>query len=139
MFDPNIKVLITDDAALSRASAEKQLRELGVTKLTQSINGEEAFKALEEAVAAKDPYQLVIIDWMMPVLDGVGLIKKIKASSWDPQPKLIMVTAESDVGQVAQAVKLGINAYVRKPLVFEEFKKAVERAMAAPAKGGSKA
>ena len=124
------KILVVDDMALSRVTGKKLLVELGFQSIDMAENGEVAWAMIEKAIAAKAPYVLLLSDWMMPVLDGVGLLKRTKQLPPEHKLPMIFSTAESDAAQVAEAVKEGIAAYVRKPLTKESLLQALERVSA---------
>ena len=125
--DKNSRILVVDDMGMSRATARKLLEELGFHRISEAIHGDEAWMHLSAADAEGDPYVLVVTDWMMPVLDGLGLLSRINASGWSALPAVLLATAESDASQVAQAVKAGIAAYIKKPLTQDELHQALKR------------
>ena len=125
--DQASRILVVDDMAMSRATAKKMLNELGFMDVSVAADGEEAWNQLFEADKAQKPFVLVVTDWMMPILDGMGLLRKIKKSGWSFFPAILLATAESDSAQVSQAVKEGISGYVRKPLTRPDLLAALNR------------
>ena len=124
------KILVVDDMALSRVTGRKLLIELGFKSIDLAENGEVAWGMIEKAIAENQPYTLLLSDWMMPVLDGIGLLKRVKKLPPGETLPMIFSTAESDAAQVTEAVKEGIAAYVRKPLTKESLLQALERVSA---------
>ncbi len=130
------KILVVDDMALSRVTGRKLLIELGFKAIDMAENGEIAWTMIEKAIADQAPYCLLISDWMMPVLDGMGLLRRTKKLESENYLPMILSTAESDAGQVVEAVKQGIAAYVRKPLTRESLLSALERVTAKEQQSG---
>jgi two-component system, chemotaxis family, chemotaxis protein CheY len=114
--DKNARILVVDDAALSRAHTTKLLQGLGFRYVTTAEDGQAAWELLSAARDKNEAFTLVLSDWMMPRLDGIGLLEKIKASGWDLRPHLVLITSESDKGNLVSAIKAGISSYIRKPL-----------------------
>lgn len=121
------RILVVDDMALSRVTGRKLLIELGFSRIELAEDGEIAWRMIEKAILENDPFVLMISDWMMPVLDGIGLLKRTKKLGSEFRLPVIFSTAESDAAQVAEAVKEGIAAYVRKPLTQESLLQALQR------------
>lgn len=120
------KILIVDDMSLSRLTATNLLKELGFHNITIAENGQQAFDILSLAIKNQDPFALVLSDWMMPELDGIGLMKRINQSEWAQSPHFILMTAESDMANIAHAIKSGISGYIKKPVLIESLKEALE-------------
>lgn len=119
----SIRILLADDMSLSRVMGRKLLLELGYSSIQTVENGRLAWEALEKGIANKTPFGLVLTDWMMPELNGLELLQKVKDSNWSETPPIVFMTAETDATQVAQAIKLGISGYVPKPLTLEALKR----------------
>ncbi|MBF0228399.1 MAG: response regulator [Desulfamplus sp.] len=111
----NLKVLIVDDNGMSREVLTEQLRSFGFTTVAVE-SGSAALKELADAASTK-PYDLVLVDWQMPEMDGIELSKKIKQNlQLDKIPLIIMVTAfgREEIMNLAQEV--GINGFLIKPV-----------------------
>ncbi len=121
--DKSIRILLADDMSLSRVMGRKFLLELGYSSIQTVENGKLAWEALEKGVANNTPFRLVLTDWMMPELNGLELLQKVKNSNWAEIPPIVFMTAETDTIQVAHAIKLGISGYVPKPLTLEALKR----------------
>lgn len=120
--DKSIRILAVDDMLLSRNTAKRIMGELGFKNIDLAENGEAALALLEKGNAEGNPYKLVLTDWIMPNLDGLGLLAKIRGSNWNFIPPVVMLTAEADARQVAHALKEGANGYVKKPIEAEALK-----------------
>jgi signal transduction histidine kinase/AmiR/NasT family two-component response regulator len=105
------RVLLTDDNAVNRQVVRLFLQPQGAI-IVEATNGAEALHALET-----QPFDLVLLDVHMPVMDGVETIKRIRASaeSWRALP-VIALTADAMSGDRERLIALGMSAYVAKPI-----------------------
>jgi two-component system chemotaxis response regulator CheY len=92
----------------------RTLRELGFA-VREAGNGSEAL----ETLAVDPPADLVMADWNMPVMDGLELLRKIRASPIYRSVPVVMVTTEAEVDQMALALEAGATEYVMKPFTKE--------------------
>ena len=129
------KILVVDDMSLSRVSIKRVLVELGFNSVELAENGLTAWEKLATSRQANAPFGLVLSDWMMPELDGLGLFKKLAGSGWSDIPPFILITAESDSFQVGEAIKLGISGYIRKPITLEALEKTLKELNGSPQTG----
>ena len=119
MFMLETKVLVVDDMLSMRKIVSKVCRELGFKNITEAADGDLAWQAVSTNGAN---FGLVISDWNMPNLNGLEFLKKLRA---DPILKItpfVMLTARSEIGQVAEALKAGIDNYIVKPFTAEKLK-----------------
>jgi two-component system chemotaxis response regulator CheY len=110
MFDPNMGVLVVDDAAAMRRIIKSALNELGFTNIREAENGRMALDELKRKKA-----DLVVSDWNMPVMTGIDLLKAIRADDGLKSIPVLMVTAEAKPENIMEAVKAGVNNYIVKP------------------------
>jgi CheY-like chemotaxis protein len=108
--DPPARVLIVDDAPDNREVLEIILRWEGFFTLA-AASGEEAL-----ATVAQHPVDLVLLDIMMPGIDGYGVLAKIKGNSATKNIPVIMVSALEDGNGRALALSAGADDFVAKPL-----------------------
>lgn len=101
------KVLIVDDNPDILALLRANLQAAGFDT-DEALNGEEALRRMEE-----NPPDVVLLDLMMPVLDGWGVLEALKDRS--DRPPIIVVTAAQSADGVDRANRLGVTAYVTKP------------------------
>ena len=102
------KVLIVDDSKTSRSILRNILTENGYEVGAEAVNSQEGFDKYCEF----NP-DIVTLDITMPVMDGIETLVKIK--EYDPQAKVIMVTAAGQKGKMLEAIKLGASEFVTKP------------------------
>lgn len=112
MFNLNTKVLVIDDMLTMRKVVTKILREIGFTDILEAPDGAKAWELINAQPA---PLGLIISDWNMPNMSGLDLLKKVKADVKFKKIPFILVTAEAEQHQVAEAVRSGVDQYVVKP------------------------
>jgi two-component system chemotaxis response regulator CheY len=106
----SIKVLIVDDQLTMRALIRSALHEIGFRDIEDAGDGEEGFKAL-----VANPAHLVISDFNMPKLDGLGFLRAVRAHEGTRKTAFIMLTGRADKELVQRAMQFGVNNYVTKP------------------------
>lgn len=129
MSQPSLKILIVDDMKTMRVLMRKRLAELGLTEVVEAQDGEEAWRELEKAIKAQQPFQLVISDWAMPQLKGIHLLKRIRSHSQMKGLAFVMLTAENEAESVKEAIQEGVTNYLVKPFTTEIFQEKVKAAL----------
>lgn len=119
-----MKILIAEDDLASRKFLFKFLSKYGDCDIT--VDGIEALEAFVMAHEENQPYDLVCLDIMMPKLDGLKALKKIRDIEGqrgieDDRVKIIMTTALNDAADVHTAFDSGCEAYAAKPIDTEKF------------------
>lgn len=120
-----MKILLAEDDFASRKFMGKILDKYGETDIT--VNGLEAVDAFLMALDDDERYDLVVLDVMMPMLDGyqvLSTIRKLEADKKfkpDEKTKVIMTTALNEELNVKKAMEIGCDAYVGKPVNVEKF------------------
>ncbi len=104
------KALVVDDSRSMRAILSKQLRELGFT-VVEVPGGTEALRALD----GQGPFDLVLLDWNMPEMDGHEVLTLIRCQEAYKDVRVMMVTTESEMSQVSVTLEAGANEYLMKP------------------------
>ena len=117
----SIKTLIVGDQQTMRSLIRTSLHALGITQTREAPDGEEALRQL---VAA--PANLVITDFNMPKLDGLGLLRAIRAHGPTSKTAVIMLTGRADRELVQRAVQFGVNNYLVKPFTTQTLKEKIE-------------
>ena len=109
------RLLIVDDSASLRAVLERQMKRWGL-KTDSTYSGKEALALLRNQINLGEPYDLAILDYDMPQMNGLQLTERIlQDSSIYPKPKLLMLTGVSPNGLREQALALGIDILLTKP------------------------
>ncbi len=126
-----MKILLAEDDFATRKFMDKQLSQYGECDVM--VDGEEAVDAFMMALEDDEPYDLVCLDVMMPVMDGYQVLKAIRGIeaqrgiSKKDSVKVIMTTALNDERNVKLAFELGCEAYVGKPIDVEKFEKVLNK------------
>ena len=108
-----MKILVVDDEAPVREMLRKGLSELGRFTVEPAQNGLEAIEKIE-----KDVFDLVLTDLKMPEMDGIELLRTIKVTR--PEIMVILMTAYGSIETAVEAMKIGANDYITKPIDFNE-------------------
>ena len=106
-----MKALLIDDSKAARAILRMVLLQAGFSEILEAGDGVEGLAKLRAAGAL----DCVLVDWYMPEMDGRTFIRTVRAdSAFDALP-VVMVTSESDAGNMASALLAGASEYVIKP------------------------
>jgi CheY-like chemotaxis protein len=111
-FD-RLRVLIVDDNVHMRKMLSAIVRAFGVIAIHEAANGTQGWEKLRAIQA-----DLVFVDWMMPEMSGLELVKLVRTSPDSPNPFLpvIMVTGHTQLEHVHQARDAGITEFMAKPI-----------------------
>lgn len=102
--------LIVDDSRAMRMILTRIMTEIGF-ETYEAENGQEALECLKK-VGVVD---VALVDWNMPVMNGLDFIKAIRADNRFNDTRILMVTSESDFGNVTEALAAGADEYAMKP------------------------
>ena len=101
--------LVVDDSSVIRKVARRILEDLDFS-IKEAEDGEEAL-----AICVDEMPGVILLDWNMPVMDGLECLKELRKMPGGDDPKVIFCTTENDVGQIARAIHAGANEYIMKP------------------------
>ena len=126
-----ITVLVAEDQAELRMVIRTFLHQLGVRKIMEAADGEEALLKLKRFTlnARGRDLEIMLVDWNMPRVDGLQLLRAVRAERRFKNTSIIMVTAESDRQSVMMAMKQGANDYLVKPFQQEELQRKIAAAL----------
>jgi phosphoserine phosphatase RsbU/P len=110
MTNSAAKILVVDDVAVNRDLLLRRLTRLGFAQIDQAANGVEALSA----IAAKD-YDLVLLDIMMPELDGFGVLEALKRDGRINDLPILVISALSEIDPVVRCIELGAADFIVKP------------------------
>jgi len=102
--------LIAEEDPTSRTLWSAVLRKSG-HEVVEASDGAEAWDVLQ----APDAPRLAVLDWMMPGLDGVGVVRNVRADQTDQPPYLIMLTTRNESGDIIERLQAGPDDYLAKP------------------------
>ncbi len=121
-MNKDMKILIVDDFSTMRRIIKNLLRDLGFTNTDEADDGQTALPKLENG-----NFDFLVTDWNMPGMQGIDLLKAVRA---DPNLKdlpVLMVTAESKREQIIEAAQAGVNGYVVKPFTAGTLKEKIDK------------
>jgi len=90
------------------------LESLKIMDIEEAVDGADAFEKISSG-----NYDLVLLDWNMPKMDGFSFLKTVRAMDKFKSIKIIMVTSESEKTRILDAIKAGANHYIVKPFTAE--------------------
>lgn len=111
MIDKSMNILVVDDFPTMRRIVRSLLKELGFNNIDEAEDGQQALNMLN----GDSQFELVVSDWNMPNVDGLEMLKKIRADDALKSLPVLMVTAEAKKENIIAAAKAGANGYVVKP------------------------
>ncbi len=120
-------IMIVDDQPATRMLIRSSLRALGYNNVVECSDGEAAL-----GVLAERPAQLIISDLNMPKLDGLGLLRAVRANPELKGIPFIMLTGRGEAAVVKEAAQIGINGYLVKPFAMGPLKQKVEATIGKP-------
>ena len=116
-----MRALVVDDSKPSRSIVARALRELRF-ECDEAANGAEAIARL----AAGPRPDLVTVNWHMPVMDGIELLRRLRGHPRHRDLKLLMISTESDRGRIEMALAAGADDFVSKPFTAEALARTIE-------------
>lgn len=117
----NMLVLVVDDQQSMRQLACYTLEQIGVRNVIQAKDGNAALEAMQS-----NKFDLVISDWNMDGMDGMDLLKTIRADPLQKKTPFIMATGQNSKEHVQEAIKAGVNNYIVKPFSAKVLKDKIE-------------
>jgi len=121
-----VQTLIVDDQLTIRSLVRNGLQQIGFVDVREASDGEEALRAL-----ITKPAHLVISDFNMPKLDGLGLLRAIRAHPPLRKVAFIMLTGRADKDLVDRAARFGVNNYLVKPFTVVTLREKIEEVFGA--------
>ncbi|MCG9697134.1 chemotaxis response regulator CheY [Shewanella sp. Isolate11] len=121
-MDKNMKILVVDDFSTMRRIIKNLLRDLGFNNTQEADDGTTALPMLQ-----KGDFDFVVTDWNMPGMQGIDLLKAIRADEELKHIPVLMVTAEAKREQIIAAAQAGVNGYVVKPFTAATLKEKLDK------------
>jgi two-component system, chemotaxis family, chemotaxis protein CheY len=122
-LERSVKVLLVDDSGVMRKIIARALHALWIEDVVEAADGLEAVAAFGDGVG----FDLILTDWNMPNMNGLELVTAIRGAGH--KLPIIMVTTETEKGQVLKAIQAGINDYLVKPFDQETLIAKLEKAL----------
>lgn len=107
--------LIVDDSSAIRSILRQMLKSIGFSEVTEAKDGQKALESLKK----NGKINLALVDWNMPGLNGFDLLCEIRKDHSMDGLRIIMVTTETEMSQVAKSLEAGANEYIMKPFTKE--------------------
>ena len=116
-----MRILIAEDDLTSRTLLDAVLKRAG-HEVLQAVDGLEALKIMKGPGAPK----LAILDWMMPGMDGLDIVRTLRAEQGRNPPYLIMLTTKTEKTDIIEGLNAGANDYLSKPFDPGELQARIE-------------
>jgi DNA-binding response OmpR family regulator len=122
-------ILLVEDDPDHEALAIRALRKANVAnEITVARDGAEAVAYMQEIVAGtRNPPQLVLLDLKLPKLDGLEVLRNIRASDKTALLPVVVLTSSDEERDIVSSYRLGVNSYIRKPVNFTDFAEATRQ------------
>ena len=117
-----MKILIVDDFSTMRRIIKNLLRDLGFTNTVEADDGLTALPILQAG-----GIDFLVTDWNMPGMQGIDLLKKVRADEKLSTMPVLMVTAEQKREQIIEAAQAGVNGYIVKPFTAATLKEKIDK------------
>lgn len=127
----DIKFLVVDDSSTMRRIVKASLAKFGFTNAQEAGDGREGVEK-----AKNDLFDCILTDWNMPNIDGITMLREVRALPGYEKVPVIMVTTEQTKEDVIDALKQGINAYIVKPFTPQTLNDKIEGVLQSLLKSG---
>lgn len=117
----SLRIMVVDDMATSRGLITQALDDIGIKNYITENDGRRALDKL-----ASSPVHLVLSDYNMPGLDGLGLLKAVRSQQATQKMGFILVTGRPTPEIVTEAKKFGLNNMIKKPFTSESMRTCIE-------------
>lgn len=117
-----MKILVVDDFSTMRRIIKNLLKDLGFTNVQEADDGSTALPMLQQG-----DFDFVVTDWNMPGMQGIDLLRAIRADDNLKDIPVLMVTAEAKKEQIVAAAQAGVNGYVVKPFTAATLKEKLDK------------
>lgn len=121
-MDKNMKILVVDDFSTMRRIIKNLLRDLGFTNTHDADDGAAALPMLKTG-----NFDFLITDWNMPVMQGIDLLKAVRANPELCNLPVLLVTAEARRDQIVIAAEAGVNGYIVKPFTAQTLQEKINK------------
>ena len=121
-MDKNMKILVVDDFSTMRRIIKNLLKDLGFSNIQEADDGSTALPMLQQG-----DFDFVVTDWNMPGMQGIDLLRNIRADDKLKHLPVLMVTAEAKRDQIVAAAQAGVNGYVVKPFTAAVLKEKIDK------------
>ena len=121
-MDKNMKILIVDDFSTMRRIIKNLMRDLGYPNTHEADDGSTALPILKSG-----SFDFLITDGNMPEMQGIDLLKAVRADPALASLPVLLVTAEARREQIVAAAEAGVNGYIVKPFTAQTLKEKIDK------------
>lgn len=121
VFNYDLRILIAEDIVYNRTLLENMMTVLGYTNIQSAENGKIAINMIVKAQEENDPYQILLLDLRMPVMDGYDVIQYLKNNNLNI-PRVVVITASVVEEDRSKCKKMGICYFLTKPIELHQLK-----------------
>ena len=117
-----MQAIVVDDSRAMRMLMGRVLKDIGFA-VDEAGDGSEALDRLRERVTPEHPQgpvQLALVDWNMPEMSGIELVEAVRSDPAFSSLRIVMVTTETELSQVARALEAGADEYLMKPFTRDD-------------------
>jgi two-component system, chemotaxis family, chemotaxis protein CheY len=118
---PIVRALVVDDSRAMRSILGQILKGIGF-EVAEAVNGRDALARLKEIA----PPEVMLVDWNMPEMSGYEFVQAVRADAGYSNSRIMMVTTETEMERVTEALSAGANEYVMKPFTRETIREKLE-------------
>lgn len=121
-MNKDLKFLVVDDFSTMRRIVKNVLQELCYSRIEEADDGKTALPMLQAG-----DFDFLITDWNMPGMQGIELLKAVRADAKLSKLPVLMLTAEAKREQIVEAAQAGVNGYVIKPFTAATLKEKMDK------------
>lgn len=121
-MNQNMKILIVDDFSTMRRIIKNLLRDLGFNNTHEADDGNTAWPMLKSG-----NFDFLVTDWNMPGMQGIDLLRAVRADPQLANLPVLLVTAEARRDQIVLAAEAGVNGYIVKPFTAQTLKEKLDK------------
>lgn len=129
--DTKLHFLVVNDSAHIQHVIVSLLKEIGYIRVSEAVDGVMALRTIKTAASLGTPVQFIITDCAMPFMDGVNMIREIRAEPDINDVPILMVTETASKEDVITALDAGADSYVVRPFNATNFRSKVEALLVA--------
>jgi two-component system chemotaxis response regulator CheY len=116
--------MVVDDSRAMRVVIVRMLQTCGYEEILEARNGVEAFRMIREHGSP----DVVLVDWNMPEMSGIEFVRRVRRSGLLDEASLVMVTSESAIERIREALESGADEYLMKPFTPDALLEKIELA-----------
>ena len=121
-MDKGMKILVVDDFSTMRRIIRNLLRDLGMNNSEEADDGATALPMLKTG-----KFDFLVTDWNMPIMEGIDLVRAIRADPDLRELPILMVTAEARREQIVAAAEAGVKGYIVKPFTAQTLEQKIAK------------